>query len=99
MALGLPACPFLRWTGLPCPTCGLTTGFALLARGNVMQALRVHPMSVPLFLSVLSVALIAAVGAAGTAVRPRAKNVERWALLLVLGLLTSWLARLAVRSL
>src|SRR5205085_6174191 len=33
--LGLPPCNFQRLTGLPCPSCGMTTSFALLVRGDV----------------------------------------------------------------
>lgn len=32
--LGLPACSFLAITGLPCPTCGMTTAFACTVRGQ-----------------------------------------------------------------
>jgi hypothetical protein len=40
--LGLPPCSFLRVTGLPCPTCGMTTSFALLVRGDVANSLRAN---------------------------------------------------------
>src|SRR5438132_6029980 len=33
MQLGLPPCNFRILTGLPCPSCGMTTSFALLVRG------------------------------------------------------------------
>jgi ABC-type glucose/galactose transport system permease subunit len=43
-ALGLQACGFYQRTGLPCPTCGMTTSFAWFARGNVAASLYVQPM-------------------------------------------------------
>lgn len=41
--LGLPACPLLHLTGLPCPTCGYTTSFAFAARGQFGQAILTQP--------------------------------------------------------
>jgi hypothetical protein len=40
--LGLPACRFKELTGMPCPSCGMTTSFALLVRGDVMNSLRAN---------------------------------------------------------
>src|SRR5262245_747569 len=40
--LGLPECNFKRWIGLPCPSCGMTTSFALLVRGDVANSLRAN---------------------------------------------------------
>lgn len=37
--LGLPPCTFYSLTGLPCPSCGMTTSFALLARGDLKGSL------------------------------------------------------------
>src|SRR5437764_11238655 len=42
--LGLPECNFLRLTGVPCPSCGMTTSFALLIRGDVPAAARANPV-------------------------------------------------------
>jgi hypothetical protein len=42
-------CAF-RWiTGLPCPMCGMTTAFALMARGEVLAALSAHVLGPPLY--------------------------------------------------
>ena len=38
--LGLPPCGFMVMTGLPCPTCGMTTAFACTARGWFLPAIR-----------------------------------------------------------
>ena len=36
--LGLSRCGFLVTTGLPCPTCGMTTSFAYMVRGRFLAA-------------------------------------------------------------
>jgi hypothetical protein len=40
--IGLPPCTFYSVTGLPCPSCGMTTSFALLVRGDVWNSLRAN---------------------------------------------------------
>jgi hypothetical protein len=40
--LGLPPCTFRFATGLPCPSCGMTTSFALLVRGDLWNSLRAN---------------------------------------------------------
>jgi hypothetical protein len=40
--LGLPPCTFYVGTGLPCPSCGMTTSFALLVRGDVVNSMRAN---------------------------------------------------------
>jgi hypothetical protein len=40
--LGLPACRFQEYTGMPCPSCGMTTSFALLVRGDIINSLRAN---------------------------------------------------------
>jgi hypothetical protein len=42
MQLGLPPCNFKLLTGLPCPSCGMTTSFALLVRGDLKNSLRAN---------------------------------------------------------
>jgi hypothetical protein len=39
---GLPPCNFVVLTGKPCPSCGMTTSFALLVRGDVAASLRAN---------------------------------------------------------
>jgi hypothetical protein len=41
-SLGMPACRFQEMTGLPCPSCGMTTSFAHLVRGDVWNSLRAN---------------------------------------------------------
>jgi len=40
--LGLPPCNFQVVTGMPCPACGMTTSFAHLMRGDVVNSLRAN---------------------------------------------------------
>lgn len=40
--LGMPPCNFVELTGKPCPSCGMTTSFALLVRGDVLNSLRAN---------------------------------------------------------
>src|SRR5262245_12806460 len=42
--LGLPECNFVRLTGLPCPSCGMTTSFALLMHGDLAASLQANPV-------------------------------------------------------
>ena len=36
----MPPCNFVIMAGKPCPSCGMTTSFALLVRGDVVASLR-----------------------------------------------------------
>lgn len=50
--LGLPACSFFTLTGHPCPMCGATTTFALLADGHLVAGVLNQPFASLLFLLV-----------------------------------------------
>ncbi len=96
--LGLPPCGMLQATGLPCPTCGVTTAFALAAHGRLGAALVTQPLGLALF----GLALGGAVALAGALATGRsllmALTPERVAwtgLALVLLLLASWTYKLA----
>ncbi len=43
-ALGLADCAFLKSTGIPCPSCGMTTSFSWFARGNLVASFYIQPM-------------------------------------------------------
>src|SRR5688572_3579977 len=49
-ALGLPPCNFLERTGLPCPSCGMTTSWAWASKGNFAASFYVQPMGAVLAL-------------------------------------------------
>jgi len=54
MQLGLPPCNFKLLTGLPCPSCGMTTSFALLVRGDWWNSLRANAVGTLLALFCLA---------------------------------------------
>jgi hypothetical protein len=96
MQLGLPACGFMVYTGIPCPGCGLTTCFAFMMRGDIVAAAAANPSGVLLFLLTLATVPVAAVGFV------RAHSVldtldrlhaEKWALLLAVTSLVVWAVR------
>lgn len=59
--LGLPPCAFHALTGLPCPTCGLTTSFAYMARWQITSSIAANPLGLPLF-ALTVIALVVALG-------------------------------------
>ncbi len=56
---GTGPCGFLMVTGYPCPTCGMTTAFALAVRGRWQEAARVQPAGFVLALGAGAVGLLA----------------------------------------
>jgi hypothetical protein len=50
--LGLAPCEFLRETGKPCLSCGMTTAFAAMAHARVGAALDANPYGAALFIVV-----------------------------------------------
>jgi len=57
--LGFGKCGLLVTTGLPCPTCGMTTAFAYTVRGRLLAAFLAQPAGM-----VFALATIAAAGGA-----------------------------------
>lgn len=53
----MPPCVFELLTGLPCAFCGMTTGFALMARGQVQAAFAANVMAPPGFVLTIIIAL------------------------------------------
>jgi len=95
--LGMPSCSILVRTGVPCPTCGLTTSMALMARGRVGGALVAHPFGVFLF---AAVAFLAAAGgfelATGRDTLRKLRPNVWWAVLLIAALTAGWACKLLV---
>lgn len=53
---GLPPCNMVLLTGLPCPTCGMTTAFAHAVRGRLFSAFIAQPAGAVLALAVMAIA-------------------------------------------
>ncbi len=61
--LGLPPCGFLTVTGLPCPTCGMTTAFVYTVHGHIFEGIRSQVAGFVLAIGTVAVGLIGAVAA------------------------------------
>ena len=98
MQLGLPPCLFLHVTGLPCPACGLTTCFSLMAHGALREGFTCHPVGASGFLllcAAIPTCVYAAVrGMALFETLTRMRAVWCCAALCC-GLLAQWLVRVA----
>ena len=93
--LGLPECAFKVMTGKPCPSCGMTTSFALLVRGDVINSARANFVGTLLAV----VCLLAIPWGVTSLVRGRLLYVQslEWALTWVVGIfLTLLLVRWAI---
>ena len=100
--LGLGSCTFLTLSGFPCPMCGMTTTFSLMAHFHPIAALLNQPFGVVLFLMTVGVFAISV----SEAVLPR----DRWSRLLdrlapwetllatlfLVGMALGWLYKIAV---
>ncbi|MBM3289928.1 MAG: DUF2752 domain-containing protein [Candidatus Hydrogenedentes bacterium] len=62
--LGLPPCISSTYLGVPCPFCGMTTAFALMAHARLTDAVHTQPAGAAFF----AVCIIALAGALATAV-------------------------------
>ena len=97
-ALGLPPCGLVFFFGLPCPTCGMTTAYALATRGRLTEAAQVQPLGLLLCLATpLAAALCAR--AAWLGAWPRALQAvlgdrRTWSLLGLLAL-AAWAYKIA----
>ncbi|MSR40532.1 MAG: DUF2752 domain-containing protein [Phycisphaerales bacterium] len=97
--LGLPACAWPERFGIPCPTCGYTTSFALAAKGHFIDSFVNQPMAmiVALATGCIFVASLWSV-ATGRSIAPiagRCSGGKFWLIVGVLGLL-SWGYKIAV---
>ncbi len=52
--LNLPECTFKRATGMPCPSCGMTTSFSLLMHGDPLNSLKANWVGTLLALACLA---------------------------------------------
>jgi len=67
--LGLPPCGFVAMTGYPCPTCGMTTAFAHVVRGQLVAAFYAQPAGTVLAIGTVLLMILSLV-ALVTARRP-----------------------------
>lgn len=95
--LGLGGCTMLTLTGWPCPMCGMTTTFALLAHGRVGEAFLNQPFGPVLFACTVAgailgtVDLVGAVGALRRALEVVQRREQLYAIFLLLGLVAGWI--------
>jgi hypothetical protein len=103
LASEVPLCPTALFFGIPCPGCGLTRATLALLRGDVREALALHPLVPilsPLFLGALAKVLFdfvrgprpSATSTASFWTRPIGTIV---ASILLIALVGVWLARFA----
>lgn len=96
--LGLPPCTFVALWNLPCPSCGMTTAFANVVRGNLLAALRANVAGT--ILAVCAILLTAwALGSAAwgrfVVQPPKDRTLIIGALALVVITLLDWAHRIA----
>jgi hypothetical protein len=56
--LGFGKCGMLITTGLPCPTCGMTTAFAYAVRGRLIKSFLAQPAGMVLALGTMLAAIV-----------------------------------------
>ena len=98
LALGLPPCGWVVSFSKPCPTCGMTTAFAHVANGHVLEAFLTQPFGAFLALAT-GVAFWAGthVALTGSNLGPAAARLwsSRLGWGLGLGFIASWLYKVA----
>lgn len=57
--LGLPPCGFVLTSGLPCPTCGMTTAFCHVVRGRLLAGFVAQPAGFVLCLGMFGLMIYA----------------------------------------
>ena len=93
----MPPCAFRLLSGVPCPFCGMTTGFAQMAHGNFAAAWRANLMAPPAFALTIALALCALYGVIAS--RPWVPQLARtlsFPRVVLAVILLFWIANLAV---
>jgi len=86
--LRLAPCSFVLTSGLPCPTCGMTTSFAWMLHGHPLKAFLVQPAGAVLCLATVALLLFSLwVVCSGNIVSPDWTRIGPVKLMLAVGLL------------
>ena len=98
--LGLPECMMARLLNQPCPSCGMTTAWAWLVRGNVASAATANLGG--LIMGILGLVIVPwALGSALTGRWLLAKPRQNWliatAVVIVIVILVDWVQRCWIR--
>ncbi|MHC5112611.1 MAG: DUF2752 domain-containing protein [Planctomycetota bacterium] len=91
--LGLPPCSSIALFGLPCPTCGMTTAFALAVRGKWMAAFQAQPAGLLLAIAALIGTTVSGISAiSGAFWHPNwyRISIPRWTIGLLVLILCGW---------
>lgn len=59
---GVPICPLLALTGIPCPFCGMTRATIALGSGDLGRAFQLHPLAPFVLVAVFALAVLTALG-------------------------------------
>lgn len=105
LQLGLNPCTFMQLTSVPCPMCGATTSFTLMAHGQPLQALVTQPFAALLF--VLTTIVFGVSLAEVLAPRQRWSRILGWlapyelklAVLFLAGMGAGWIYKILVMTL
>lgn len=89
-SMGLPQCELLMRTGWPCPSCGMTTSMAAMARLRVAEAFHAQPFGVVLFAALLAAAAAGATELAGRNVWAREHPRWWWGAIALVLMLAGW---------
>lgn len=63
--IGMPPCGFLRISGIPCATCGMTTAFTHAVHGRLFDALSTQPAGAMIAVAVAATAIVSGYAMAG----------------------------------
>jgi hypothetical protein len=86
----IPPCGFLEVTGIPCPSCGYTTTFALAMHAQFWTAIKNQPMGFLVWIGFCTMLPVSLASALGGVSPLRATDHWRWKWLLV-GFVSLWL--------
>ena len=100
--LGLEPCIMMTWLNLPCPMCGMTTTFSLMAHLRPFDAFMNQPFGVVLFGMTFATVVIALLEIVGprkrwTAILNRMNGREQWYIAALLCMmLAAWTYKIAL---